>query len=190
VSSTTDSDGFVAEDLCLACGLCCNGAIFARVKLQPEDDQARLRALGLPLVSRRSLKGALDHPPSAIRNLHLLQPCSAFDGCRCRIYAERPLHCRRFECLLLKAVKEGRTQASAALRTIRAAREANEAVLGLLRALGDTDEQTALSVRFRRVARRLEKRCPDPKTAQTFGELTLAVHEFNMLLSQHFYPGQ
>ncbi len=189
LSASQKPNGFVAEDLCLACGLCCNGGIFARVKLQPEDDPVRLQALGLPLIQPRGNRPSRT-PHSAPRAQHFKQPCAAFDGCRCSIYAERPSYCRQFECLLLKSVKAGSTGTAAALRTIRTARERTQAVDRLLRVLGDTDEQTALSARFRRTARRLEEVGLDRKAAGTFGKLTLAMHDLNLILSQSFYPGR
>ena len=115
------------------------------------------------------------------------QPCRALEGCRCRIYRDRPTYCRQFECLLLKAVKAGRIETVAALRTIRSARRRAEKVKRLLRELGDDEEHVALSARFRRVKKRVEKGTPDLKTAELFGELTLAMHDLNVVLSAEFY---
>ena len=165
--------------LCLECGLCCNGVIFADVQLQPEDDASRLRSLGLAFAGNQNSK---------IKIQKFKQPCNAFEGCRCRIYSERPKYCRQFECLLLKSVKSGRTETPKALRIIRTARRRVEKVKSLLRDLGDADEHIALSKRFRRVKRRLENGGFDDETAQRFGELTLAVHDLNVLLSEGFYP--
>ena len=59
----------------------------------------------------------------------------------------------------------------------------------MLRALGDQDEQVALSVRFRRTTTRLKAMDLDEETAETYGELTLAVHDLNLLVHEAFYPG-
>src|SRR5947208_1703191 len=107
------------DSLCLECGLCCNGVIFADVQLQPDDDARKLQLLGLTLFPNRKSK---------IENRKFKQPCSAFDGCRCRIYSDRPGYCRAFECLLLKNVNAGRLDAAAALRVIRTARKRVELV--------------------------------------------------------------
>jgi len=166
--------------LCLECGLCCNGVIFADVQLLPEDDVEKLRSLGLAFARHRKSK---------IRNEKFKQPCTAFAGCRCTIYSERPQYCRRFECLLLKNVKAGRTDATEASRVVRSALRRIQRVKRLLRELGDADEGTALSQRFRRIKRSLESGPLDTNAAQKFGELTLAVHDLNMLLAESFYPG-
>ena len=163
------------ESLCLKCGLCCNGVIFADVKLQARDDSQRLRTLGLPLAS------------SGRRDLKFSQPCSAFDGCRCRIYAERPRYCRDFECILLKNVIAGRLTYGAALQTVRSATEKVDAVRDLLRALGDNDEQLAIAARFRKMTAEFEREPLQDERADLYGRLTLAVHDLNCLLSEAFY---
>ena len=166
----------LTDTLCLACGLCCNGVLFRDVELQPEDDPARLQSLGQPVERFR-------------RKLRFTQPCTALcvDN-RCRIYAERPVRCHQFECALFQAVSRGDMGIPAALRLIRTALGHAEKVRRLLRSLGDDDEQLALSRRFQRTKRRLEKGLSNEETAGRYADLTLAVHELNLLLSREFYP--
>ncbi len=173
------------QQLCLSCGLCCNGVIFADVHLQAGDDAGRLRELGLPLCGARKRTKM-----SESAALKFAQPCAALNGCACRIYPERPTYCRHFECLLLKGVKSGKVQRDAAVKIIREAQKRAERVRRLLRALGNKDEQVALSVRFRRTKRSVSRANLDKNTAAIYGELTLAVHDLNCLLSEAFYPGR
>jgi uncharacterized protein len=178
-----------SHHLCLECGLCCNGVIFADVQLQPGDNTKRLELLGLVPVGRRG-KAEVPEAKSKIQRLKFAQPCAAFGGdCRCRIYPDRPKYCREFECLLLKSVTTGKTEPSVARRIVRTARRRVEKVKRLLRSLADTDEHVALSLRFRRMQKRLEKMDPDEKTADLFGQLTLAFQDLNLLLSDAFYAG-
>ena len=164
------------NSLCLECGLCCNGVIFADVQLRRGDNAARLRALGLAFV--KNSKGGI---------VKFRQPCAAFGGCKCNIYSERPKYCREFECLLLKGVKAGEVKIDEARRVIRSALRQAETVKRLLRRLGDEDETLALSKRVRRIQRAMESRAQEKETAHAFGELTLAAHKLNMLLSERFY---
>jgi hypothetical protein len=166
--------------LCLECGLCCNGVIFANGQLQPQDDVPRLKSLGLRLLPVRQ---------SQIGSRKFRQPCAAFDGCRCGIYSDRPKYCREFECLLLQSVQSGQTEAVTALRVIRTARRRAEKVKRLLRELGDAEEQIALTVRFRRMQKRFEHGVMDEASSDLYGQLTLAMHDLNVLLSDAFYPG-
>ena len=62
-----------AESLCLACGLCCDGTLFADVKLQPADEPERLRQHGLRLLHERAGKDLLPDDP----HLRFSQPCAA-----------------------------------------------------------------------------------------------------------------
>ncbi len=98
-----------ASRLCQDCGLCCDGTIFHTVRLQPGDSAPALRALGLRLVRRHG------------RDC-FLQPCAAFHGGRCTIYAQRPERCRRFECRQLRGVRVGEISEAAARHTIAEAR--------------------------------------------------------------------
>jgi Fe-S-cluster containining protein len=185
-SKTHQPNGTIAEDLCLACGICCDGTLFADVKLQAGDDSGYLRAVGLPIVVPNAGPGR----PSAQGSLgKFAQPCRAFQGCQCRIYEDRPKHCRDFECVLLKSVKSGKTEGAAAFNIIRVARERAQKVERLLLELGDQHENLALSQRFRRTMKRLERSKLDEETADRYGRLTLAVHDLNVLLSRAFYPG-
>lgn len=167
-----------SHQLCLECGLCCNGVIFAKGQLQPGDNSERLHALGLAIL--RTTKSG---------ETKFKQPCAAFDGCRCGIYKDRPKYCHAFECLLLKRVNAGKIEFSKALQLVRRARRRAEKVKRLLQKLGDSEEHVALSVRVRRMQNRLEREVFDAESAHLFGELTLAMHSLQLLLSEEFYPG-
>ena len=168
-----------SNPLCLECGLCCNGVIFANGQLQPDDDVDRLRALGLKLLPNRK---------SQIANRKFIQPCAAFDGCRCGIYSERPQYCRAFECALLKKFNDQKINADAALRIIRRARRQAGKIAKLLEDLGDENEHKALTVRFRHVQRRMETCELDEASADRFGELSLAMLDLQVMLSGEFMP--
>jgi Fe-S-cluster containining protein len=168
---TVPSSVSAENRLCLSCGLCCNGVLFGDVKLQAEDNAALLRKLGL-----------------SIQKVRFKQPCVALDGCRCKIYADRPAYCHKFECLLLKRVHSGHLDQEAALKTIKTAREKIEAVTRLLRSLGDENEAVPLRVRFRNISRKFEKVPSAKSQAHDFAELTQEMHALNLLLSDQFLP--
>ena len=83
----------------------------------------------------------------------------------------------------------GEVEAVEALRVIRDAHQRAEKVRALLREVGDTDEQLALSLRFKRTRKRFESSLPDDTAAEIFSRLTLAVHDLNLLLQDQFYSG-
>ena len=170
------------DQLCLACGLCCDGTLFRDVELQPGDDADKLRALGLPIRH------------SALRVPRFNQPCSALcPDLKCRAYVDRPARCREFECAVFKAVAAGEAEPPAALKTIRQTRQMAEKVRRLLRDLGDAGEGVALAKRFKRLKRKFDTgELPEGLDAETaydrFAELSLAVHELDLRLRTKFYP--
>jgi Fe-S-cluster containining protein len=161
----------LTEKLCLSCGLCCNGVIFADVQLQRGDNAAHLRELGI--LKRNATK--------------FPQPCSRHDGCRCGIYEDRPKYCRQFECLLLQNAQEGRVSEAEALRVIKDARKKAARVQELLNQLGDDEPGVALGKRFQSIRRKMESGRHDAEQVEVFGLLTLAMHELNVVLSDRFY---
>jgi hypothetical protein len=167
-----------AEQLCLACGLCCDGTLFANVRLGPGDDAKRLKALGLPVTTTRT------RPPVTL----FRQPCAALCADRtCRAYADRPGQCRAFECGVFQDATAGRIEYAAARRlVIRARREADK-IRRLLRELGDTDEARSLTERFQQTQQRLEAGGGDAAAADKFSELSQAVHRFGLLAHEKFY---
>lgn len=172
MSQTTD----VVSQLCPACGLCCNGVLFGDVELQPTDNAALLRKLGLDLF-RKGRKQCFS------------QPCACLDGRLCRIYDYRPDRCRTFECVLLKRVQKDQISASRALKAIAGARIAVENVLTLVRRLGNTEEHVPLNRRFAAIAA-----LPiDLKRGGDFSkrrrELVPAVAKLTRRLERDFLPG-
>jgi uncharacterized protein len=169
-----------SKRLCLSCGLCCDGTLFKDVQLQPSDDAARLKGIGLPL--------SVSHSTSSLK---FAQPCPALGvDCRCRIYRDRPGYCRQFECGLFKAVANRDLELSDGLRLVRTARRGAAKVRLLLHKLGDDDGHLPLSRRFQRTQRRVESAAVSAADAGLFGQLTVAVHKLNVLLSAEFYPGR
>ena len=167
-----------AEQLCLACGLCCDGTLFDLVKLEASDDAQKMKALGLPVTISRGKVPVARFP----------QPCAALCADRsCRLYAERPWQCRVFECGVFKEAKAGRITYATALRRVQQGRRRADQVRRLLRALGDTDEHRALGERFHRTAERLEAGNTDAATSAKFADLSLAVHRLKLAAFDHFY---
>ena len=77
--------------LCLHCGLCCDGSLFAHVSLTQSEAQelmARDVAVGL-------------RPD---RTYVLNQRCGALEGKCCTVYEARPEGCRKYVCLLATAL--------------------------------------------------------------------------------------
>ena len=165
-------DEFV-KTLCPACALCCNGVLFADVRLQRGDGARKLAALGVPLKTRGDV-------------IRFTQPCSCLEGKLCRIYADRPVRCRTFECRVLKRAQAGEITDAQALKTIRRTHRLAQRVRRILRQLGDTDETVALSRRYQRMMRQPIDLSADERLADLRGELLLAVTDLAGALERNF----
>lgn len=166
------------EQLCLACGLCCDGTLFDNVQLGRGDDAKKMKALGLPVTVSRA--------PTPVAFFR--QPCTASCSDRtCRVYADRPVQCRTFECGVFKDAQAGRIPFADALRLVKQARRRADNIRQFLHKLGDTDETRSLGDRFRRTQRRLESGIAGEAAGHLFAELGLAVHQFNLLAHEKFY---
>ncbi len=163
----------IITNLCPQCALCCDGVLFADVRLQVGDDAQRLTSLGVALQTRGRLT-------------RFSQPCSCLDGKLCRIYEDRPTRCRTFECRLLQRAQAGEVTERAALKSIQNALRRAEKVRGILRELGDTDESVPLSRRYQRMMREPMDLSVDPHLIDLRGELMLAVSDLVTVLEQEF----
>ncbi len=179
----------IPETLCLRCGLCCDGTLFRDVELQPTDDPIALANAGLPLERfRRQEEG------KTLTGRRFPQPCSALGtDCRCRVYTQRPEHCRGFDCALLQSFKAGSLEPKMALKTIRQTRQRADQVRRLLQELGDTEPQLSLTKRVQRMQRKVfAEGLPsgqEPElAAERFGDLLAAVGELQLALRLAFYP--
>jgi uncharacterized protein len=124
--------------LCPSCSMCCNGVLFADVRLQRKDDPQVLRKLGFSLEKHGS-------------GQRFCQPCNALQGGLCTIYQSRPSRCGAFECRLLKNVYTGKKAPRAALKLIQQTRKQAEKIESLLGQLGNKSMDQPISRRFHEV---------------------------------------
>ncbi len=77
-----------------------------------------------------------------------------------------------------------------ALRVVRATLRKVAKVERLLRSLGDGENELSLSTRFHRTTQLMGRVPIEGNAADSYGRLTLEMHELNLLLSENFYPGK
>ncbi|MFT3711614.1 MAG: YkgJ family cysteine cluster protein [Archangium sp.] len=106
------------SELCLECGLCCDGTLFRHVEIS-SSERERLVQLGIKVGERR-------------KHDVMWLPCGKLEGRKCTIYEQRPGGCDRFVCALgrkLKANEVGGDEALARVREMQAALDALRALL-------------------------------------------------------------
>ena len=157
----------LTDTLCLQCGMCCNGVLFADVRPEPGDVS--------PLFKQHGKRVA--------------QPCPAFNfsDCTCAIYSKRPARCRKFECRQLLGVRAGQITTAAALKKITVAHKLAKNVERLLDKLGFNDATLPLKRRFQNCQRAAERGTVPQQQFPTLADLQLAMHKLTMHLSKDFY---
>jgi len=161
------------DKLCPQCGLCCNGVLFGDVELQRGDDAKQLAKLGLELFAKKRLRA-------------FNQPCACFDGKLCRIYADRPVRCRAFECTQIQRVETGKQSLAVAVRKIRATRRLVERVVQLCRELGNKDEDVPVNQRYAIIMAGPLELGGDGKVLKLRGELMRTVGRLADVIGRDF----
>ena len=107
------------SSLCLACGLCCGGALFAFVPVEPHEVE-RLRGR-LPIVQGRAkdrvADGVADGEPGSGKARFAL-PCTGHVGGGCSLYGDRPEVCESYACKQLLRLRRGKTTLAEALAAV------------------------------------------------------------------------
>lgn len=103
------------NDLCEACGLCCNGTFYNYVTTVP-DDVPKLRKYPQLILKVRNEQETFD------------EPCVLHDGKGCTAYEDRPATCSRYYCKLLRSVARDELTEDEAMLIIKEARALTENV--------------------------------------------------------------
>lgn len=168
ISSHThpEKDSTAASRLCAACGMCCDGVLFHSVLLQSGDSSRKLASAGLKIKIKKGRS-------------YFLQPCPAHESNRCRIYEDRPLRCRIFNCQQLHRLFSGESTEAQALSKIQEARRQVDHVNHLINQLSETNPKRGLT---QRSAQALQT---DIKTAR-HTELETAMKKLALFLENEF----
>ena len=125
--------------ICLACGLCCSGAVFTHGSLKP-DEEERAERIHLRILREEGV-------------VAFLFPCPAHTGV-CSVYDDRPSVCVEYSCETLRSVEDGsmpRAEAEALLARTRALAESVRARVPGVRALwADVGRFVQDSIEWRR----------------------------------------
>jgi uncharacterized protein len=82
------------SDICVSCGMCCDGTLFGRGNIKNNADREIINSIGIEIVEFNGIES-------------FKQPCNQFKGC-CIIYDKpRPRVCNSFFCDPLKKVEKG-----------------------------------------------------------------------------------
>jgi Fe-S-cluster containining protein len=104
-----DSSPEKGSPLCLACGLCCQGALHTYAALEPDE-------IALAIQLRLSLY------PNHWTPEGFYLPCAYFQENRCSIYPKRPKVCASYQCELLQNYLQGQVSYDESISIIESAK--------------------------------------------------------------------
>jgi hypothetical protein len=97
------------SQLCRSCGFCCDGSLFHRARLMPDEVEPAKRN-GLRVIQDKGFE----------------QPCSQLENKICKIYELRPTVCQSFRCKLVARHRDEGGPIEARLRVVRRFRSVRE----------------------------------------------------------------
>lgn len=104
--TTIQIEDLSEQELCKACGLCCDGTIFGTVSIGKADEIDGLEKVGAQFVTTS-------------KDRYFELPCPAHQNGICKIYIGRPSACRKYECKLLKRCLDDEVAWDKALEIIK-----------------------------------------------------------------------
>jgi len=107
-TDTTQPGDRASGNICIQCGLCCDGSMFAHAGIDKNDDMTFLKQMGVESFTIRD-------------KLFFTLPCMGQEGKLCMIYndARRFNVCRTFKCRLLKQYISSEISYDSAVDVIR-----------------------------------------------------------------------
>ena len=159
-----------STNLCLSCGLCCEGTVIGFVQVGREE---------LP-----SLRDVID-----IENTNgdgfFLQPCKKYcDGCT--IYSRRPKQCAKFECGLLKSFNQKEVDFDSALEIINVVKQKQNDIESKLALLPFELQSQSFYFKMGEVKKLLQKNAPEVAFTQNQLDLLEDIKQLDSLLASKF----
>ena len=127
-----DDEAASSSDLCVSCGICCDGALFDQGPVHPHEE-ARARSLGFTIAEREDGRR------------YFLIPCGNLCGSVCQVYDQRLTTCRTYKCTTLQALEHGEIDRAEADRRVAAGKAA---IASVRRFLLPGESFSALRARF------------------------------------------
>ncbi len=159
-----------SSNICLSCGLCCDGTLIGFVQLGSEEMPALKELMDLEDENGHGF---------------FLQPCNKYcDGCS--IYSERPKQCASFNCKLLKSVEQKELDFDSAIETIDVVKQKKIVIENRLTALQFELKSESFYFKMVELIKLLERIKSDSSLTHSHLELISDLKQLDSLLSEKF----
>ncbi|MCX2740590.1 YkgJ family cysteine cluster protein [Pontibacter anaerobius] len=159
-----------STNICLACGLCCDGTLIGFVQLSHEE---------LPRI-----KELMDIEEASNDGV-FIQPCNKYcDGCT--IYSQRPKQCASYDCELLKSLKRKELDYTSALESVEVAKQRKKAIEEKLALLQIKLQSQSFYFKMAELKKLYQKNEHELSSTQDFKDLIADIKQLDDLLSKEF----
>jgi Fe-S-cluster containining protein len=159
-----------SSNLCLSCGLCCDGTLIGFVQVDNEEIPALRELLDIEEVNEKGV---------------FLQPCNKYcDGCT--IYSQRPKQCASFKCGLLKSVEQKELDFDKAIEAISEVKQLKIALEKNLALLDFKLQSQSFYFKMVELKKILEKSKSESGQRQKYQDLISDFEQFENLLQSKF----
>jgi Fe-S-cluster containining protein len=165
------------QDLCLSCGLCCDGTIFSTVEIDNPETIQRYKSAGIDFDIANEVTDGKQR---------FRQPCAAFAAGCCKIYPDRPLVCRNFKCDLLKAYMENEIDFFAASEIVKKVKDRKSDILRRITELDLPLKSTNIVFDLYDQAFEFFKNLEEGERKRQCGEIVLQIAALRLYISANF----
>ena len=160
-------------NVCLTCGLCCDGTFLKRVQLEEGDEASRLSLFQITSVAG---------------TCYFQLPCFAFDQKKgCRIYDVRPIKCRNYSCKLLLLLIKKEISSQSAIALIE---QTKQLKTDLFREAEQTGIDRKYFINTSNLVDHIEKDLCSGELKNTYGDLHVKCSLFSDHLVKYFKKDQ
>jgi uncharacterized protein len=158
-------------NICLSCGLCCDGTLIGFVQLESEE---------LSVVRELMVIEEVDE------NGFFYLPCKNL-GCNgCKIYSQRPKQCGKFKCRVLKSIEKKELDFDSAVEIINVIQQKKIAIEKQLATLPFELQSESFYFKILELKKVLQKDQSELSLSQNTLKLISDIRELDKLLLKNF----
>lgn len=169
-----ETDAVNPSDLCITCGLCCNGTLFNYAGLEEHEFEQ---------VVRLGMKPADDDDKTFFS-----LPCPQLDGTKCSCYGDRPAVCGDFMCALVGTLTSGEMSLEETQHVVGRTKEISNDLRTQLREVTGGGPELSIYELTRLLNDVMKKSGDEPAFRREHGALFLGLASLNLTLRSHFLP--
>ena len=158
-------------NICLSCGLCCDGTLIGFVQLESEELSPLRKLMEIEQTGENGM---------------FFLPCNEL-GCNgCNIYSQRPKACRNFECGVLKSVEKKELTFDKATEVIDVVKQKKIAIEKQVATLQIELQSKSFHFKMLELKKLFRKDKSELFLSESHQELKLKLSELEKLLSKSF----